>query len=109
MFLNEMYSRVHAGKNLTDMFPIEKGLKYGNNLLPLFLNIVLVCATRGVLVNQDSLTLNGTHQLWVYADDVNILGGSVHTIKKNTDTLVVARKETGLEVNADRTKYMVMS
>jgi hypothetical protein len=45
----------------------------------------------------------------VYADDVNILGGSVHTIKKNTETLVVASKETGLDVNADKTKYMVMS
>ena len=44
-----------------------------------------------------------------YADDVNILGGSVHTLKKTTDTLVVASKETGLEVNADKTKYMVMS
>ena len=45
----------------------------------------------------------------VYADDVNILGGSVHTIQKNTEALVVARRETGLEVNADKTKYMVMS
>jgi len=43
----------------------------------------------------------------IYADD--ILGGSVHTIKKNTEALVVARKETVLEVNADKAKYMVMS
>jgi len=47
--------------------------------------------------------LNVTHQLLVYADDVNIFGGSFHTTKKNTETLVVASKETGLEVNADRT------
>jgi len=45
----------------------------------------------------------------VYADDVNILGGSVHTIKKNTDALVVASKENGLEVNTDKTNYMVIS
>jgi hypothetical protein len=45
----------------------------------------------------------------VYADDVNILGGSVYTIEKNMDILVVARKDIGLEVNADKTKYMVMS
>jgi hypothetical protein len=44
----------------------------------------------------------------VYAD-VNILGGSVHTIKKNTEALVVASKQTELEVNADKTKYMVTS
>jgi len=55
------------------------------------------------------LKLNGTHQFLVYADDVNILGGSVHNIKENAEALIVARKETGLEVNADKTKYMVMS
>jgi len=64
---------------------------------------------RRVKVNQDGLKLNGTLQLLVYADDVNILGRSVHTIKKNTEPVVVASKEIGLEVNADETKYMVMS
>jgi len=54
------------------------------------------------------LKLNGAHQLLVYADDVNILRGSIHTIKENPEALVVASKETGLEVNADKTKYMVM-
>jgi len=49
------------------------------------------------------------HQLLDYADDVNVLGGSVHIIKKNTKPLVVARKDTGLEVNADKTKYMVIT
>jgi hypothetical protein len=43
-----------------------------------------------------------------YADDVNILGGSVRSIKKNTEALIIASKETGLEVIADKTKYMVM-
>jgi len=52
------------------------------------------------------LKLNGTHQLLVYADDVNILAGSIHIIKENAEALVVASKETGLGVNAE---YMVMS
>jgi len=64
---------------------------------------------RRVQVNQDGLKLNGAHQLLVYADDVNILGGSVHTVKKNAEALIVASKEIGLEVNADKTKYMIMS
>ena len=48
-------------------------------------------------------------QLLVYAYDINILGGSENIIKKNAKALVVASKETGLEVNANKTKYMVMS
>ena len=52
-------------------------------------------------VIQDGLKFNGTRQLLVYAADVNILGGSVHTVKENAEFLVVASKETGLEVNAD--------
>jgi len=54
------------------------------------------------------MKLNGTHQLLVYADDINILGGSAHTIKENAETLIVASKEIGLDVNANKTKYMVM-
>ena len=53
--------------------------------------------------------MKGTHQLLVYADDVNILGESIHTVKENAEALIVASKEIGLEVNADKTKYMVMS
>jgi hypothetical protein len=45
----------------------------------------------------------------VCADDVNILEGSIYTIKKNTDALVIGSKESGLEVNADKTNYMVIS
>ena len=47
--------------------------------------------------------------LLVYADDVNISRGSAHTVKENAESLLVATKEIGLEVNADKTKYMVMS
>jgi len=55
------------------------------------------------------LKLNSTHQHLVYAGDVNILGVSIHNIKENAEALVVASKENGLEVNADKSKYMVMS
>jgi hypothetical protein len=60
-------------------------LKQGDVLSPLLFNYVLECAIKRVPVNQDGLKLNGTHQILVDADDVNILGGSVHTIKKNTE------------------------
>ena len=48
------------------------------------------------------------HQLLAYADDVNILGGSIHTVKKNAEALVAATKEIGLEVNAHKTEYMIV-
>jgi len=109
MCLTEMYSTFWVGKNLSDVFPFRNGLKQGDALLPLPFNFALEYAIRRVQVYQDALKLNGTHQLLVYADDVNILGGSTHTINEKADALVVATKEIGLEVNADKTKYMVMS
>jgi hypothetical protein len=62
------------------------------------LSSLLFKAIRRVQVNQDGLKLNGIHQFLVYADCVNILGGSVDTIKKNAEALVFASNETGLEV-----------
>ena len=57
----------------------------------------------------NGLKLNGTRQLLAYADDVNILGGSIHTLKENAQALVAATRETGLEISVDKTKYMVTS
>ena len=54
-------------------------------LSPLLFNFALEYAIKGVQVNQDGLKLNGTHQLLAYADDVNILGGSAHTVKENAE------------------------
>jgi len=91
------------------MFSIRNGLKQGDALSPLLFNFALEYAIRRVQVKQGGLKLKSMHQLLVYADDVNILGGSVHTVNENAEALVVAIKDTGLEVTADKTKYMIMS
>jgi hypothetical protein len=51
----------------------------------------------------------GTHQLLAYADDVNLLGDNIDTIEKNTETLIGASREGGLEINIEKTKYMLLS
>jgi len=63
------------------MFLIRNGLKQREALSPLLIDFALEYAIRRGQVNQDGMKLNGTYQLLVYVD-VNILGGSVRTVKK---------------------------
>jgi len=109
MSLTETYSRVRVGKNLSDMFPIRNGLNQGDAVSSLLFNFALEYGIRRVQVYLNGLKLRGTHQLLFYANDVNILRGNVVTVKENAEALIVASKEIGLEVNADKTKYMGMS
>jgi hypothetical protein len=92
MYLNEMYSKVHINKHLSNSFPSQNGLKQGDALSRLIFNFTLKYAIRRVKENQVGLKLNGTHQLLAYADDMNLLG----------ETQIDASEEISLEINVEK-------
>jgi hypothetical protein len=70
---------------------------------------LVVVGGGGVQENQKGLILKGTHQLLAYADDFNIVGENIDTVQKNIKALLHASKEDGLEINPEKTKYMLVS
>ena len=104
---NERYSTVRVGKHLSDRFAINNGSKQRDDLSPSILKLAVQYAIKRVRVNQDGLKLNGTHQFLVYAD--KYIGWKSTSCREKYRNLLFGSKESGIEVNADKTKYTVMS
>ena len=83
VFLNETYERVRVGKHLSNTFHIENGFETRRCFIAIAFKICIRYAIRRVEANQGCLQSNGTHQLLVFADDVYILDGSVHSIEND--------------------------
>jgi hypothetical protein len=109
MRLQETCSNVRITKHLSKNFPIQNGLKQGEALSPFLFNFALEYAIRKMQENQMGLKLNGTHQLLVYVDNVNLMGNNIDAMKKNTETLTDASRQVGLEVQAEQTEHMLLS
>jgi hypothetical protein len=75
----------------------------------LILSFALESAIRKVQEDQVVLELNGTHQQLVYADDINLLGGDMDTVRENTEILLEVSRDINLEINTEKTKYMILS
>jgi len=86
-------SILHGKTNLIDKFPIKNSLKH-----------VLEYAISRVQAGQGGFKFNGSRHLLFYADGVNLLGESVHVIKRDTEASLVASRKMGLEVSAEKTK-----
>jgi hypothetical protein len=82
---------------LSDNISIQSVLKQRDALSPLLFNFALEYVIRKVQENQVRHV-----SCWVYAEDVNLLGDNIDTIKKNTETFIGAGKEVGLEVNREK-------
>ena len=109
MCLNESGNRVRLGRHLSDMFCNRNGLNPRENLSLWVFRFALEYVIRKVQENEEGSKLNGTRHFLVYADDVNTLDDTIHSIQKNTGFLKVSSKEISLELKAEKIKYMIMS
>jgi hypothetical protein len=109
MCLYKKYCKIHISKHLSDISTIQNSLNPGDALSLLLFNFALQFANRKVQENQEGLKLNGTHHLLAYADDVNLLGDNTDTINKNTENLTDASRKIGLQINMEKTKYMLLA
>ena len=99
--LSETYSRVRIGLFLSDAFLIHCGLNQRDVPLSSLFNFTLEFAIWRVNENIIGLEMNGKRHL-VYADDVNMLGENLQTVRENTENFIKASKDIALEVNSKR-------
>jgi len=87
-----------VGNNMSESFKIRNELKQGDALSPLLFNFALEYAILKIKGDKKRLSWNGFNQLFVYADDVDLIGDDIDVPQSNTDILIEACYEIGLQV-----------
>ncbi|KAL4082425.1 hypothetical protein QTP88_021321 [Uroleucon formosanum] len=100
--------KVKFGNGTSDRFEVSTGLKQGDALSPVLFNLALEKVIRSMPMRQDMELLSNS-TLLAYADDIVIIGSTRQDVAIRTNDLLKAAKPMGLEVNQDKTKYLVMT
>jgi len=85
MCLNDRTRRVRIGNNMSDSFKICNGLKQGDALSPLLFNFAFEYSILKIKEDKEGLSLNCLYQLFVYADDVDLIGDDMDALQSSTD------------------------
>jgi sorting nexin-29 len=93
----------------TDYFKVDRGLKQGDVTSTILFNIVLEYVKSRLTITPKGNMFNMMTQCIAYADDIVLLGRSVNYLKEILEELKQGAKKVGLEINQDKTKYMIMT
>lgn len=102
-------SRVRVDNQLSEPFEINSGLKQGDALSPLLFNVILEKAIRAAQIKTELLTANGPKLFLAYADDIDLVGNNVITVKEIFNKIETETRKMGLIVNEEKTKYMCIN
>ena len=107
--LRGVRSRILAEGQVSDAFDVNTGLRQGDGLSPLLFNLVLEKVVRALENVRGGVDLGGIIKNQGYADDINLLGETREDVRRLCGELLIMARRVGLEVNEDKTEYLVMS
>jgi hypothetical protein len=88
---------------------VDRGLKQGDVISTILFNIVLEYVISRLTITPKDTAFNRLTQCIAYADDIVLSGRSVNYLKETSEELKQGAKKVGLEINQDKTKYMIMT
>lgn len=109
MCLNNSAARVRVQGGFSDVFSISRGLRQGDVLSTILFNLTLERVIRSVDVNPNGTIFSRSMQYLAYADDVVLVCRTFRALEESYDQLEKGAKAVGLQLNYDKTKYMLSS